>query len=119
MAKTWKKDDLMDVVGANLQVALEGLKLTQGKGFCSVILERNSRIGNELIEGTEMDLSYNGSMVHEICNLGLNFNRFKAQYIPRCCNTIAALAHLAKLVGTRLWMSQVPRCIRDFVTLDL
>ena len=77
------------------------------------------RVGIELIENSVQDLSYNGSFIHEISVLDLSFFRFKAQYVSRCCNTIVdTLAHLAKLVGTRLQIGEVPRYIRDLVTLD-
>ena len=39
-AKMWKKDGLVDVVGAELQATLEGLKLTQGVGVAISHFER-------------------------------------------------------------------------------
>ena len=86
----------------------------------SVILKGDSRVEIKPIENSVQDLSYNGSLVHEISILGLNFIRFKIEYVSRCRNTKAdTLVHLAKLVGTRLWIGEVSRCIRDLVTLDL
>ena len=101
-------------------VAVERLKITRDKGLQLVILEGDSRLRFELIESNAVGLPDNRSLVHDISVLGLSFVRFKAQYVPRCCNKIVnSLAHLAKLVGSRIWIGEIANCIRDLVTLDL
>ena len=77
-------------------------------------------MGIECIESSTQIYTYSGSLIHEISRLGLRFSRFKAQYIPRNCNRIAnSLAHLAKFVGSKVWLGDIPKCIRDLVNLKI
>ena len=65
------------MVGAELMVALEGLKHALGLGLQSIILKRDSRLAFEQFKSSSIDLSYNGSLVHEISVMRLRFVRFK------------------------------------------
>ena len=69
--KTWKKDGLIGVVGAELQATLEGLKLAQGRGLQSIILEGDSRVAIEPIENSIQDLSYKASSAMHHANYGV------------------------------------------------
>ena len=74
----------------------------------------------ESIESSTQIYTYSGSLIHEISRLGLRFSRFKTQYVPKNYNRIAdSLAHLAKFVGSKVWLSDIPNCIRGLVNLEI
>ena len=66
-----------------LLVAKERIKQALELGLRSIILEGHSMLDFENIESSLWDLSYNGTLVHDICFMGLRFDRFKAQYMLR------------------------------------
>ena len=111
---------IVDVLRAELMAAVEGLKLARELGAQEVILEGDPRVGIESVETSNQLYSYRGSLIREICRLGLSFSRFKALYVPRNCNRIVdSIAHLAKFVGSKEWIGNIPNCIRDLVTLKI
>ena len=110
----------MDVMRAELMAVVDGLKLALKMGVQAVILKGDSRLGIEQIETSTLDLSYNESLVHEISVLRLRFARFKVQYVSRNCTKIAdSLTHLAKFVGSKVWVGEVLNCVRDIANLNL
>ena len=93
-----KKKGNIDVVRAKLSAAREGVMLALELGVRLVILEGDSRVAFESIETSSWNLSYNGTLVHDICSMGLRFDRFKAQFVPRTRHRVAnALARYAKI----------------------
>ena len=78
MAKALNREGMVDVVRAELMAASEGVKLALYLGLHSIILEKEDyRLAFEQFESSSVDLSYNGSLVHEISVMGLSFVRFK------------------------------------------
>ena len=83
------------MVRAELSAAREGVMLALELGLRFVILEGDSMVA---FNSSLWDLSYNWTLVHDICYTGLRFDRFKAQCVFRIGNRVAnALSHYAKL----------------------
>ena len=102
LTRIGKKRGETDVIKPELIAAREGVKLALKLGWRSIILEGDSKIVFENIESSSWDVSYNGTLIHDICSIRLRFDRFKAQYVYKNENRIVdALAHYVKFVRAR------------------
>ena len=113
---------LCQASGAQAEVltALKRVKLAKSLGLRSIILEDDARFVFEEFESSLMDPFYNGTQIHQIYFLGLSFEKFRAQIIPRNCNMVTNfLAYLAKFQMSKVWLEEVPNCILELITQDL
>ena len=78
---------MVHIVRAELIAALEEVRLALELRLQSINLEGDSRLVFEQLKSSEMNLSYNGSLVHEISIMGLRFARFKTQFVHRNCKS--------------------------------
>ena len=74
-------------------------------GIRALILERDAHTVIESFGCNSNDLSHNGLILIEVCRLALGFNYFKAQYAPKCYNSLARLAKLAQTKKKKDWLN--------------
>lgn len=75
----------------------KGVRFAQGLDLKSIILKGDAKQVYESFENNLVDLSYNGTLLHNVFTFASWFHYFSARYIPCTCNEVAnCLAHFAK-----------------------
>ena len=97
MAKTMRFASSVKSSRAETMAAKEGLQLAVNVGIRALILEGDAQTVMDNFGPGSDDLSHNGFILIEAYKISLGLKYFKAQYVPRNCNTVAnRLAKLAK-----------------------
>ena len=119
LAVAMRIQESMEVHHAEARAVMEGLHKAWEMGLWSIILEGDAKNVFEAFEKSEVDLSYTWSILSNAFILAQNFHYFKAQYVPRGCNTIPdKLVEIARNRYSQVWTNEAPMCARDVLSFD-
>ena len=99
--------------------AKEGLIFALGLGLRAIVLEGDAKLIIDSFEKSTVDRSHDETILAKAYDLAFRFNFFKANFVPRICNSIAnRLVGLANIWDNQIETDEAPNCILDILALE-
>ena len=98
----------------------EALNFAWSIGIRRITLEGDAKNVYSCLEEPSVDLSGNGTIIHDIILLASWFNRFKAYFVPRQCNRVVNTLCKYARHSDYVWLEDSLPCdIETLIALDL